>query len=195
MSTPEFLMKDVTPGPIEADTLEQLKAYVDLYKEQEAAIKEAEAMLKEMKKSFTKTSQEHIPELLLSHGLTDIKLVTGEKIEVTEGISVTVEDNDKFFQFLKERDEDDIIKMQVAFSRMESEAITALLAYLFEHDYDYEVKRDVAGQTKKKYFKELLGLGIDEDEYKEGIEAEKYMRQEDLKDFAKLFVYHTTKIK
>lgn len=191
MDTPTFL-KDQDEG-ITQDTLQELKDLVELYKAQSADVEELEEDAKEAKKRFNKTSQELIPNLLLAHGLTDIRIDTGEKITVKEDVSVTVKDDDKFFAFLKKRDEDDIIKLQVSFARMDSEKISALFAFLLDNEYDYEMQRNVHGQTKKKYFKELLGLG--KSDIEEGLKSKKYMRREALEIFAKLFVFHTTKIK
>jgi hypothetical protein len=193
MATPDFLANN--DEGVTSDALETLKELVVLYKKQEEMVDYYEQQTKDEKKRFNKTSQEDIPTLLLAHGLSEIKLDTGEKVKIKEDVSVTVKNNEAFFKFLKDRDEDDIIKLQLHFSRMDSEKISKLFAFLLEGEYDYEMKRDVHGQTKKKYFKELLGVG--KDDIEEGIRNKKYMRREEVekKGFAKLFVFHTTKIK
>jgi len=189
--TPEFLKKE--KESINEDALEQLKGLVEVYKSREQTVKELEEELKDAKKLFNDVSQKEIPELLHTYDLSEIKLKSGEKVIVKEDISVTISDTRGFFQFLKHRNEDDLIKLQVAFGRMDSEKNTKLFAFLLEGEYEYEMKRDVHAQTKKKYFKELLGLG--EDDIEEGLKSKKYLNKEEVEPFAKLFVFNVTKIK
>ena len=188
---PEFL-KGIKEN-ITDDALGKLKTYVAFYKSYEIQIEKLEEELKQKKKLLNDYSQNLIPELLNSFGLSEIKLNTGEKVIVKEDISVTIENNEKFFEFLKSRDEDDIIKLAFFFPKMESEKVEALYNYLVEQNYEYESEKSVHAQTRKKYFKELLGIG--KPDLEQGLKSGKYIIKEIIENFVKIFTYHTTKIK
>lgn len=188
---PEFL-KNVKEN-ITNDALTKLKNLVELYKGYEIQIETLKIELENKKKLFNDISHTQIPELLNSFGLSEIKLDTGEKIIVKEDISVTISDDKRFFQFLKDRDEDDIIKLAFFFPKMESEKIEALYNYLVKQNYEYESEKSVHAQTRKKYFKELLGIG--KPDLEQGLKSGKYIVKEIITNFVKIFTYHITKIK
>lgn len=191
---PKFLL-NLPPEKMSEDALLRLKRLVDQYKFIKSDIEEVELKLKEKKEYFNKLSQEEIPTLLNTFGLAEIKLVTGEKIKVKEDASVSVPDDKKeaFYAFLKERNEEDIIKLHFHFSRMPVEKMTELFSFLTEQDYDYSSDRGVHAQTLKKYFKELLGIGDEERE--KGIVEGRYLRKEDIENIANVFVLYRTYIK
>jgi hypothetical protein len=61
------------------------------------------------------------------------------------------------------------------------------------NEYDFDSKKDVHTQTKKKYFKELLG--IDKPDIEDGLKSGKYVRKELIETFAKIFTFHKTILK
>ena len=189
--TPDFL-KNQKAGMTQ-DALKELQELVALFKRQNAEVDELEEQLKNAKKRFNQTSQEAIPTLLHSHGLSEIRLMSGEKIFVKEDLSVTITDEQKFFDWLEFRGEDDIIKLQLHFDRTESDKLSKLFAWLLDNEFDYEMHQGVHGQTKKKYFKEVLGLG--QDDYEEGLEDGRYVKEEKVNIFAKIFKFNKTTIK
>ena len=107
--TPGFLMED--PDEIDATGLEKLQILVDQYKHFEEVIKDAEDKLKLLQGRFRGISEEEIPNLLSEFGLSEIKLASGAKIIVKDDASITIKDESRFFLWLKNRSEDDIIKM------------------------------------------------------------------------------------
>lgn len=198
-------MKDVTPDYLKIDegqksfddnALLQLKNYVEQYKKLNKDINEKSEELENTKNDFKTLTEETIPEFLSQYGLSDIKLNTGEKIKVKEDLSVSVseEKRNMFFDFLEKRKEEDIIKTQFLFDRMDSEKLIQLIIYLNEYEYSYELKKNVHPQTLKKYFKELLGLTVDEEDRKKGIEDKRYLRKEDIQNFASVFQLRKTTI-
>jgi hypothetical protein len=179
------------------DALEELSRLAHELQQNERDIAEKEAELLLLKEKKQRLGGVEIPQLLLQRGLSQVRLKTGEKIEVKSGVSVSIPDDRRadFFQFLTNRREDDIVKLTVAFSRMESEAIERLNKFLVENAYDFDAKEDVNPNTLKKYFKELLGLDLDEEERAEGVAVGRLLRTQDVEAFAKVFTYYTTKVK
>ena len=191
--TPGFLMDD-PDNVIDGTGLEKLQILVDNYKHFEDSIKVVEDKLKLLKDRFKGISEEEIPNLLSEFGLSEIKLASGAKITIKEDASVSVKNDSSFFLWLKNRSEDDIIKLSYDFSnRMEDEQREALDDYLIEKDIEFDTNMSVHGQTKKKYFKELLGIG--KTDRKEGIAKGKYMKMQELPDWAGVFIMKKTKIK
>jgi hypothetical protein len=192
-----FLKEDDESKNFNHDALEQLKIYVEDYKTLNSKIDKLIFDLEEQKESFNELTQETIPQFLSMYGLSEIKLDTGEKIKIKEDLSVTVaeENQTAFFNFLKKRKEEDIIKTNFAFTRMSSDKLGKLITFLNEFDYDYELSKKVHPQTMKKYFKEILGLLVDENDRKKGIEDKRYLRKEDIEDFANVFELKKTTIK
>ena len=192
-NTPDFLMEDTEEG-VDKSGLERLQSLVDNYKHFDDEVEKAEASLKILKSHFNKIANEEIPNLLAQYGLSEIKLASGAKVIVKEDANVSIKNESRFFLWLKNREEDDIIKLQYDFSnKLEDEMRMAIDDFLIERDVEYETNMGVHGQTKKKYFKELLGIG--KADQKEGIASGKYMKMQDLPEWASVFVIKKTKLK
>jgi len=193
MEMPEFL--DTKEGEHIDMTaiLNELQNMVDNYLILNNDIKVLEEKLKEKKECFNKISMEDIPMFLLQHNLSEIRLASGQKVIVKEDISVTVKDQEKFFKFLENRNEADIIKTNFLFDKMNKDKYNTLFNFLNEQSYLYTVKKDVHAQTKKKYFKELLGIG--KEDYEDGIKTGKYLKVSTVIDFTNIYNYFKTKIK
>ena len=188
---PAFLKGQKT----EVQDLKKLHDMAVRYLELENEIEELAEAMKEKKKEFNRYSQEEIPQFLLANGLSEIRLESGEKITIKEDISITIKNDREFFKFLRGRDEDDIIKTFFSFDKMESDKLNELCRFLNDEEFGYEMKKDVHAQTKKKYFKSLLGMGQDKEDYEEGLLGGEYVRKEDVDGFAKIFNYYITKVK
>ena len=191
MKAPDFLKNE--KEELTDASLTKLKRLVDKFVYWAQEVEDAEEKLKEKKEMFNHLSLDLIPEFLLAAGLSEIKLASGEKVIIKEGISVTIKDEECFYKFLEDRNELDILKTQFDFGRIEDEQLENLFAWLMHHKYEYEVKKDVHAQTKKKYFKELLGVGAKD--YEEGLKSGKYLRKEDIEIFASIFTFHSTSLK
>lgn len=194
MEAPKFL-RDAAPDAVDATELTQLEELVKTYKLLERDIEELTEELSKRKETFRIVAQESIPTLLNQHGLSELKLRSGDKIIVKEDASVSVPDDKKpaFFEFLKSRDEEDIIKLNIQFKKMPAEKQKELFEFLNNYEYEYESDRGVHPMTLKSYFKKLLGVG-DEDRAA-GIAAGRYLRAQDVAEVANVFTFFNTKIK
>jgi len=192
----EFL-KEAAFEPVSEDALAKLEDAVDRFQLLEAIIKEQEEELSKSKKSLLILSQVDIPELLHSHGLSEIKLKSKKKVIVSQGVSASVPDEkqEAFNDFLKKHNAEDLVKLQMSFSRMPESKQHALFAFLGALEYEYDAKKAVHPSTLKKYVSDLLGLGVDDAERAEGIKTGAFMRAEDLQNVMNIFTFFSTKIK
>ena len=194
METPKFL-RETSADVIDTSELAQLEELVKTYKLLQRDIEELEADLSKRKEAFRMVAQESIPSLLNQHGLSELKLRSGDKIIVKEDASVSVPDDKKpaFYEFLKSRDEEDIIKLNIQFKKMPVEKQQQLFEFLNGYDYEYESDRGVHPMTLKSYFKKLLGVG--DEERAAGIAAGRYLRTQDVENVVNVFTFFNTKIK
>jgi len=140
---------------IEGSELTRLKKLVDRQIEIEMQIAALEEDLSSYKKDLKQVSQVDIPDLLGMYGLSEIKLDDGRKVIVKSDVSVTVKDGISFFQFLRERHDDSIIKSQTVLIDPES----TLLEELAERGVGFDREDKIHAQTLKAYFREFMALG------------------------------------
>jgi hypothetical protein len=195
-AVPQFLsdIEEEEEGLAENE-LQQLENLVKRQLSYEKEIAELEKKLEEKKNRLFKVSSEDIPNLLHQHGFSELRLRSGQKVIVVEGISITIpeEKEELFYAFLRERKEDDIIKLQVAFDKMPKAMKEDLFTFLSGYGYQYETKMGVHSKTKESYFKHLLGVG--DENRAEGIKNGKYLTPKQIESFATAFSYFKTKIK
>lgn len=198
METPKFLMREeAKPVPIAESELQQLEDLVKSLQVANDEVAKLEAQLSEVKARQKSLSEEAIPTLLNQHGFSDLRLKSGIKVVVSEEASVSVPDEKKadFFAFLKERDEEDIIKLQVQFSKMPVEKQQELFDFLNGYGYDYSAEKGVHPQTLKAYAKKLLGVGEEKEVIEQGIATGKYLRKQDVADVMNVYTFFKTKLK
>lgn len=174
-------------------TLVRLKELVEEQKRLTKKVEEAEEILKMHKGMLRKVEEEDIPMLLTTANLSEIKLSTGEKVTIKKQDFITIEDQEAYFKFLEDRNEDDIIKLNMKFSKMSIEKKKALVLFLKEYDYDSDDK--VYYQTTQKYFRELFGSELSDAERQCGLEMGSLILKEDITSFAKVYTSFKTKIK
>lgn len=180
----------------EDDDIDQLQELVDLVDHYKLLKHEIDAKQEEidaLKKAFNRVSMEEIPNILHSNGLSEIKLATGEKVVVKDDINITVDSPSAFHGWLRDRGEDDIVKLTMAFDKMESNKRQALIGFLLEGDYTYDADNKIHWQTQKSYFKNLLGIG--KKDYADGLQDGRYMQTNKLPSFVKIFPYNKTTVK
>jgi len=192
MNTKDFL---TGKEDMQEDSLVRLKKLVTAFKTRQAEVAKIEEELKNKKALLNTLGQEEIPELLLAHGLSEIKLDTGDKVVVKEDINATITDELAFFKYLEKNNAADLIKHAFMFGQLEFDILVDLHEYLLERDILYEDSKGVAAQTRKKYFRELLGVGLTAGEYDRAMIAKTIKKKEVVEKFANIFTYHTTKIK
>lgn len=193
---PSFLLNQLSEEP-EADTLDKLSSLVTSYEEAELDVEELEEKLKAAKAKALQLGRESIPQLLLQHNLSRIKLANGKEVNIKEDVSVSVKDQDRFMKFLADRQEDAIAKLHFDFDRMESDMREKLMEFLDVNHYPYEADYAVHPSTLKKYFRDLLGVGMEADERKEAMALGLCLTPSDplIAQFGTVFTFHQTKVK
>jgi hypothetical protein len=192
LSVPDFLQKArANDASAEVNLAELTKLVRQLISAREE-IERIEGELASAKEVERDLSQVQIPQLVNAAGLSQITLSTGEKVKVKEDVSVSVppEKQNAFMEWLMRRGEDDIVKVNVAFDKMEPEKLADLMALL--SDYSCEVKKGVHPQTLAKYFRELLGVNMAEEDRETGIAAGVLKRKEEVEPIANVFLLHKT---
>ena len=180
MNAPEFLMDKVeADSGIDNNDMKDLAGLMKAYDDAQTEMENAEAILKMKKDTFNELALQKIPEFLLSHGISKMSLADGRKVEVKEDISVTIKDKALFREWLKSRNESDIVKVKYSFGRMPDKMLEDLSDFLMNKDYEFEVDESIHAATQKKYFKELL----------------KDMNREDLPEWVTIFDIRQAKIK
>ena len=197
---PSFLSAD----KVAADKLELtdsvLATLTDRVKSLEnyrAEIKLLENDMEVLKKREQDLSMKEIPELLNGCGLVEIKLKDGTKVTAKRNVSVKIkkENEQDFYSFLASRNEEDIIKLQFQFDRMEASMQSDLMLFLTGNGYSFDYEKGVHHKTLEKYFRELLGLDLTETEQKVAIAEKRVLRIEDVVAFAEVFTFYKTVVK
>ena len=193
MSNLDFLKDD--EEQVEDGALKRLSSLTDAYRTLESNIAAIEAELKLQKEAFQQIAQVEIPNLVNQYGLSEIRINDKTKIIIKQDVSVSVPETTRgdFFKFLEDRGESDIIKLMISFPRMPDQKMADLFEFLNNYEYEFNAENNVHPMTLKKYFKNLLGIG--EDDQAEGVVSGKYLRMQDIEEFAKIYVYWTTKLK
>lgn len=187
----ETLDEAANQGP-EQDSLARLKALVDLYKEQKEAVETLEEELSQAKNAFYKTSKELIPNLLMQNGLSEIKLPTGEKVQVKMDVSPTITDMEAFSKFLDERGESNILKTQMELGKLDGSIVRKIKQLLIENlDMYPDIKQTVHPMTLKAYIKNLCLLN----EQDPSFDGYDHIALQDLPKCISAFTYYNTTIK
>ncbi|MHA1302167.1 MAG: gp33 family protein [Candidatus Heimdallarchaeaceae archaeon] len=121
----------------------------------EDEIKNLEEELQAKKKQYNEVRQIEIPDFLKQFGISEIKLANGKKVTIKEDVSVTIKDAKAFYDFLRKRHDDAIIKNIL---EMESPP-TELMDELMERGYLFSYNEKIHGQTLKAYFRTFLEVG------------------------------------
>lgn len=121
VQTPDFLKQEV-----ESITTNEVHELAEFIKEYDYLVNELtklDQVTAKFKKRFNTLSFETIPDFLLQHGISEMKLHDGRKVTIKEDISATVKDKVAFRQWLKDRNEDDIIKTKYIFAKLQSDKL------------------------------------------------------------------------
>jgi hypothetical protein len=153
--TPDYLLEDEDEGITVAvmNTLNSLTRQHDIAKKE---MDDAEESFKLKKAIFNDLVLEQIPTFLLSHNIRKIGLVDGREVNIKEDIGATVNDEIAFRKWLKDRNEEAIIRVKYDFDIMKAEEMSKLADFLCDNDYNYEVDENIHHARKAKYFRELL---------------------------------------
>src|SRR3990167_9111395 len=140
--------------------LESLKNAVDRLKKVQSLITHHNNVVDLLKKDEQELSQQIIPDLLSEAGLTELKLPTGEKVQIKIVYQARVLSDD-FFNYLVETGNEDFIKneVMVPFQKKQAYEAESLAVHLLELGYPVERKQYVHPQTLKAYVKQAFESG------------------------------------
>jgi hypothetical protein len=191
---PDFIKQDQAEEASGYVNITDLEPLITLLKEKNARIDELTAELAAEQKVQTRLSREDIPEVMNKLGYSELTLTSKEKLSIKQDASVSIPEAKEqlFYDFLKARGEEDIIKLHFAFPRMSIDRQQQLFEFLDGYGYVYEYKQGVHPQTLKAYFKKLLGVG--EDDREAGIREGRYLHPDKVRDFTTIFIYYFTKL-
>jgi len=198
---PKFLLDDaVTPAEAEATSgseLKQLEDLVDAFVRQTSVVDDLTEELKAETEKLRRLGQDEIPSVMLQHGFSELRLKSGKKVIVKENVSVSVppEKQSAFFEFLRRRNEQDIIKLHVHFDRMSDAKLEELMTFLDGYEYAFTSDRGVHPQTLKAYTTKLLALDMEPEERAEAVASGRALRKEDVAGVMNAFTFFSTKVK
>jgi hypothetical protein len=180
------MSEDVNAG----DTLEIIAGLGERLKEKLKEKEELEREMKDLNKEITELSRELIPQTMISVGMSEFKLVSGEKVSFKEELSASVKDADRFYNFLEERGDAALMKIQLEIGKVPQTILSKIVKVLNqEFGIMASTKKAVHPQTLKKYIKELCGIGGDTE-----VEAEIPLSELD-STMVSTFVYYKTTVK
>jgi hypothetical protein len=134
-------------------------------RDQEGAIAELEANLKQAKKSLMKMTDEDLPTMLAEIGLSSMTLDDGSEVSVkqTYGASILVDNRPKAYQWLRDNGFGDIVKNTVScsFGMGEDEKAEQFREIAEERGYLAEQDTSVHSSTLRAWVKERVENGDD----------------------------------
>lgn len=147
-------------APATGDSLKQLRDLADRYKLAKTLVAEKKQELKDAEKTFNKLSQELIPDKMQEIGMETFTMSTGETISCKPDVSVSIKDPEAFFKFLKDRDDDAIIKTTLEMGKIPKEILSMIIKDLAEkYEVFVDAKQTVHPQTLAAYVRRLCGIG------------------------------------
>lgn len=108
--------------------------------------------------------EKELPELLDSVGMKELTLSTGEKLTLSDHVSVNITKaaEDDAFSWLEQNGYGDIIKneLTVKFDKDENEKVAVLRQQLTQEGFHPSVKKQVHPSTLKAWSKEVMRKGV-----------------------------------
>ena len=140
----------------------QMSELTDLATELErvdAEIIEAELQLSNLKQNRKTIAEEHLPQLMEQAGIDSLKLASGKKIEIKEFVDAKIKDPNVAFQWLRETNNDSIIKNEISVSlgRGDDALAQEIISTLKEkHDIEANVRVGIHNMTLKSFCRDAL---------------------------------------
>lgn len=157
------------------DSLKTLQELSVRFQTLEKEIEGMEEALKKKKKDLEEVSRNSIPSLLNSYGLSEIRLSTGEKVEIQDKLKASVTNSNyllayrNMLELEKELVKDpekaeeivqDLFKSEIIVEESKDDYVDKLYDFLIEKEIPYSSKRSIHSQTLKKYCRGLLDQGL-----------------------------------
>jgi len=131
----------------------------DYAKRFDCSIEDIEGALKKRKKDLFQIKQIQIPEIMGGFNLDAVTTTDGTKIEIKDGISVSVRDVDKLHAYLRKDNAGDLIKNQVIVEAYNDETRKKLINQLVQYECSFKTKEAVHPSTLKKHIGDGLKVG------------------------------------
>lgn len=164
------IVKDAEEKPLSFAELNEkrmadLAKLVQEQKNLEETIAEYEEALEELNRKLREVSEIKIPDIFDELGFDQVKLKTGEKVEIKRGFAATLSEENKpaAFKWLEETNNDGIIKhdVTVKLKKGESEEHDEILKFLTEKGFTFEDKQHIHPATLKSFVTEQMEMGSD----------------------------------
>ena len=157
-------------GISDDSTLIQLKELCDKFKGLEFEIEKAEDLLKNKKKDLQAISRESIPSLLNANGLSELKLSTGEKIQISDKViaNITNKNFNEAFQNMvnSELDLENVLEAERKITGLFKNKLTienptqTIQELLLSEGIAYTLDKSIHSQTLNKYCRNRLEQGL-----------------------------------
>jgi hypothetical protein len=143
---------------VEADDLAILKQLGDTLSELDSKVLLAEAEVSMLKATRKQVAEELIPDLMNKVGLKLVQLENGTKIKVDEFVDARIKDANIAFEWLRETNNESIIKNQISVSlgRGDDDKAQEVIQLLKENDVEADLKITVHNQTLKAFCRDAL---------------------------------------
>jgi predicted transcriptional regulator len=129
-------------------------------KEQNFSVSEVEEALKLRKADLNDIKNNQIPELMREYGLSSVTTDDGATIEIKDGLSVTVKDQEKLLAYVREQEAGDLIKNNLTIAiKGEEKTVDHIRDVLNELGVEHNEKEAIHPQTLKKFIKGQLKEG------------------------------------
>jgi len=155
---PVAQLEGIDLSNVEAADLDTLKELGDSLNELNTRVVLAEEEVSKLKTTRKKVAEELIPDLMSKVGLKLVELEDGTKIKVDEFVDARIKDANVAFEWLRETNNESIIKNQISVSlgRGDDDRAQQVLELLKENDVEADHKITVHNQTLKAFCRDAL---------------------------------------
>jgi hypothetical protein len=147
----------------DADTLKTIQSLAEGLKNINQRISETESDLSLLKKLKREALTEKLPDLMLSVGMQEFKLLDGSKMTLGKFYDAKLVNKERCFQFLRDSGNDGIIKTKITadFGKGEEAEAKRAEKALDEAEIPYSSKPDIHHMTLKSFVKEACEGNIE----------------------------------
>lgn len=151
-------VEGIDTSGVEADDLATLKELGDTLNGLNNQVILAEEEVSKLKATRKQVAEELIPDLMNKVGLKLVQLEDGTKIKVDEFVDARIKDANIAFDWLRETNNESIIKNQISVSlgRGDDDKAQEVMQLLKENDVEADLKITVHNQTLKAFCRDAL---------------------------------------
>jgi hypothetical protein len=151
-------VEGIDTSGVEADDLATLKELGDTLNGLDNQVVQAEEEVSRLKATRKQVAEELIPDLMNKVGLKLVQLENGTKIKVDEFVDARIKDANIAFEWLRETNNESIIKNQISVSlgRGDDDKAQEVIQLLKENDVEADLKITVHNQTLKAFCRDAL---------------------------------------